>query len=180
MLEQFERVVAQHKNLVYSFAYYYLGNPAEAEDVTQEVLLKLWNHWDRLDLDSIPKWLNRVTRNASVDQLRRRRAYRRVVADEAAPEVAERAVDHGRDPLTRAESAAFSEHLRVALAKLPEPYRSALVLREIRELKYREISDLLEIPVNTVKTHVHRGRRMLREILREVLGDVVADRACLH
>ena len=180
MLEQFERVVAQHKNLVYSFAYYYLGNAAEAEDVTQDVLLKLWNHFGRLDLDTVPRWLNRVTRNASFDQLRRRRAYRKVVAEDAAPELTERAPAGGRDPFAQAESAAFSERLRSTLAQLPEPYRSALVLREIQELKYQEISDLLGIPVNTVKTHVHRGRRLLRERLREVLGDVLVDRACLH
>ena len=180
MLEQFERVVAQHKNLVYSFAYYYLGNAAEAEDVTQEVLLKLWNHWDRLDLETVPRWLNRVTRNASFDHLRRRRAYRKVVAEDAGPELAEQAPTGERDPFVRVEMATFSERLRRTLAELPEPYRSALVLREIRELKYREIGDLLEIPVNTAKTHVHRGRRMLRERLREELGNVGPERACLH
>jgi RNA polymerase sigma-70 factor (ECF subfamily) len=175
MVERFQQAVAEQKDMVYSFAYYYLGSREEAEDVTQEVLLKLWQHFQELEFASIPRWLNRVTRNASYDRLRRFRVQRRFLAadtrEEGETPVADRTPSPEPDPEDSAERSQFRRQLRAALAELPEPYRSVLVLREIRDLQYKEIADMLELPINTVKTHVHRGRKLLRQRLREVLGE---------
>ena len=86
MREAFERAVARNKDSVFSFAYYYLGNRQEAEDVTQDVLLKLWTNWSGVPSEAIGPWLNRVTRNASIDCLRRRSLTRRFVVEGAASE----------------------------------------------------------------------------------------------
>ena len=175
MVERFQQTVEEQKDMVYSFAYYYLGSREDAEDVTQEVLLKLWRHFKELDFDSIPRWLNRVTRNASYDRLRRFRVQRRFIAADTTAEGETRAADRTPslepDPQETAELKDFRQHLQGALAELQEPYRSVLLLREVQGLKYREIAQALNLPINTVKTHVHRGRKVLRERLREVLGE---------
>ena len=167
MLEEYEEAVVQHQDMVYSFALYYLGNRQEAEDVTQDVLLKLWEHWAELDRPAVPRWLNRVTRNASYDLLRRRRTRHRFVVDDTEGRLVGLAEANEPGPQRVIEQSALRDRVRSAVAELPEPYRSAMILREIRELSYAEVGEVLEIPVNTAKTHVHRGRRLLRKTLLE-------------
>jgi len=155
-----------HKHRIYSYAYHFLGRREEAEDVTQEVFLRLWRHLPTLDLQIVPAWLTTVTRNAAHDSLRRRgRAQARLSREDPGE------VESGDDPHADAEDADFRRRLRGAMSELDEPYRSALILREIQGMKYREIADTLELPVNTIKTHVHRGRRMLRHALAESPAD---------
>lgn len=167
----FEEVVESYQRRVYTFAYYFLGRPQEAEDVTQEVFLKLWRHWSKIDPERLEAWLMRVTRNASYDLLRRRRTAGQVVLEPADEATVERAEAGGPDPAQRAENRDFRRLLRAAVARVAEPYRSVLVLREIQGLKYREIAAALETPLNTVRVYLHRGRRKLREELREVYPD---------
>jgi RNA polymerase sigma-70 factor (family 1) len=161
----FEEVVSQQQRKVYSFAHYYLGSPEEAEDVTQEVFLKLWRHWQKIELSSVRPWLLRVTRNACFDRLRQRRSMSRVIQPNVEPEIVESSPTQESDPETQTQRAAFRRHVRQALEALSEPYRSVLILREIQGLRYREISDALEMPLNTVRVNIHRGRRLLREEL---------------
>jgi len=158
-------VVTEQQRKVYSYARYLLGDPAEAEDVTQEVFLKLWSHWSQVQLDSVRAWLLRVTRNACFDQLRKRRSTARVLLPDVEPERLETHPSTDSGPAERAVRADFRRHLLEALHRLGEPYRSILILREIQHLPYREISDILELPLNTVRVYIHRGRRQLREAL---------------
>ena len=161
----FEEVVSQQQRKVYSFAHYYLGNPEEAEDVTQEVFMKLWHHWQRIDLTSVRPWLLRVTRNACFDRLRQRRSAAKVFVPDADPERIEASPAAAPGPETEAQRTAFRRHVTQALATLGEPYRSVLILREIQGLRYRDIAEVLEMPLNTVRVNIHRGRRQLREAL---------------
>lgn len=161
----FEEVVSQQQRKVYSFARYYLGSPEEAEDVTQEVFLKLWRHWLKIDLASVRPWLLRVTRNACFDRLRQRRSSSRVFLPDSDPERVESSPAPESGPEARAQRADFRRHVARALEKLGEPYRSVLILREIQGLRYRDISEVLEMPLNTVRVNIHRGRRQLREEL---------------
>lgn len=168
MAERFQQLVDQEKNRVFSFAMYYLSCPAEAEDVTQEVLLKLWQSFDKLELATAGAWLSRVTRNACFDRLRRLRV-RRAHAQEQESEAAD-PLPSPANPEAQAAAAAFQGHLRRALGELPEPCRSVVLLREVQGYKYEEIAECLTMPLNTVKTHLFRGRRMLRSRLKETHG----------
>ncbi len=165
--QRFERQVRAFQHRVFGFALTYLGNRSEAEDVTQEVLLRLWQHRDDVDEARLTGWLLRVTRNACIDALRRRRAR----PDGNAPGLDALAEPYAEGPLpdARAEAADFQRLLRRALARLAEPYRSIVILREVQELKYEEISGAMDLPLGTVKGYLHRGRKMLREQLREVM-----------
>jgi RNA polymerase sigma-70 factor (ECF subfamily) len=112
-------------------------------------------------------WLLRVTRNASIDVLRKRNAYRNVVQEDAEGNATDGMPSLAPSPHEAVEDSDFQVHLRRALATLAEPYRSIVVLREIQDFKYEEISSALELPLNTVKVYLHRGRRKLREALKE-------------
>jgi len=166
-LQTFEQQVYRYQQRVYGFAYYYLKDKEEAADVTQEVLLRLWNHRDEVEEERMLGWLLRVTRNACVDALRKRKSYRRLIATDTEQVISA----PGSMPATdaAAESSVFRQHLAQALDQLSEPYRSIVILREIQEMKYEEIGGALNLPLNTVKVYLHRARKMLRNQLREVL-----------
>jgi RNA polymerase sigma-70 factor (ECF subfamily) len=168
----FEAAVARHQRRVFSFAHYFLGNPSEAEDVVQEVLLRLWQNWHKLDTERLEPWLTRVTRNACYDLLRKRRSTSRYMAPDTDDDVTDRAPSNRPSPEAKAEASDFRKHLLAALRKLDEPMRSILILREIQGLKYQEIADILAMPINTVRVYLHRGRQRLRKQLGRVYDHV--------
>jgi RNA polymerase sigma-70 factor (ECF subfamily) len=168
MLTAFEDTAQRYQRRVYSFARYLLSSREEAEDVTQEVLLRLWRHSQGVDEERLGSWLLRVTRNACYDLLRKRRSETaagrtRTFDDEVVREVA--SAEPG--PQEHAEGADFRRRLLVALAEIGEPYKSVIILREVQGLPHREIGEALGIPEATVRVHLHRGRRRLRERLNE-------------
>lgn len=165
----FETTAHRYQRKVYSFARYLLSNREEAEDVTQEVLLRLWRHERRLDEERLGAWLLRVTRNACYDLLRRRRAAGAMAAAESLDgEEAREVPTAGPDPESRMRMSDFRRCLLEALGDLGEPYKSVVILREVQGLSHREIGEILGIPEVTVRVHLHRGRKRLREQLREV------------
>jgi RNA polymerase sigma-70 factor (ECF subfamily) len=168
MLTAFEDTAHRYQRRVYSFARYLLSSREEAEDVTQEVLLRLWRHRQGVDEERLGSWLLRVTRNACYDLLRKRRSetaagFTRVFDDEAAQEVA----SGEPGPQDQAEASDFRRRLLAALTEIGEPYKSVIILREVQGLPHREIGEALGIPEATVRVHLHRGRRRLRERLNE-------------
>ena len=174
MVSGFEAVVERHQRRVYTFARYYLGKAEEAEDITQEVFIKLWQKRRQIDAEGTRAWLLKVPRNACFDRLRRRQSAAKVFADDPDDRVVERVSAADPDPEARAAAADFRRHLRQALGQLTDPMKSIVILREIQGLRYQEISDVLGVPLNTVRVYLHRGRRRLREELKEVYGDVAA------
>lgn len=164
---QFEQQMHRYKNRVYGFAFHYLGNREEAEDVTQEVFIRLWKHRETIDEEQPLGWLLRVTRNASVDAIRRRKTYTRNISVDS--ELLTFAQADTTTPDNVAESADFQSLLKKEIDKLAEPYRSIVILRELQELKYQEICSTLDLPLSTVKVYLHRARKMLRKQLKEVM-----------
>ena len=169
----FEADVERYGRRVYTFARYLVGDRRDAEEVAQDVLVRLWRHGAEIEPDGLPGWLLRVTRNACYDLLRRRKAATGHESDGLDGLAAEVASAEPR-PDERAEAADVRRSVLAALARLDEPYKSVLVLREVQGLQYQEISDALELPLNTIRVYIHRGRRRLREMLKEVHGHVPA------
>jgi RNA polymerase sigma-70 factor (ECF subfamily) len=167
MKQRFKKMVEQHRDRIFTFAYYNLGNREEAEDVTQEVLLRIWQNLEAINEATQHAWINKVSRNACIDAARRRRAYRTRVVATADGETVFGAASHEPSPEDRAVASSLRSRIQGALSELQEPYKSVVILREIQEMKYEEISASLELPLNTVKSYLHRGRRMLREQLSE-------------
>lgn len=173
MLEEFQALVEQHRDRVFTLSCYLLGDREEAADATQEVLLRLWRNMGRLESHT-GAWVTRVTRNHCFDLLRKRRSQKNALGDEQEPEVFDVTAGADPSPERRAASSDLGRHLRRAIRDLGEPYRSVVILREVQEMKYKEISEALDMPINTVKVNIHRGRKMLRDRLKEVMGHAAA------
>ena len=154
---RFRRLCQEHRDRIYTFAFYYMGNREDAEDITQEVLFRLWHHGLRMDDESVAAWLTRVARNACLDALRQRSRYRSVVSTQDPEPVL----------AVEADDVDLRRQLEAALTRLENPLREIVIMREIQDLSYREISQSLELPLNTVKVYLHRGRRRLRALLQE-------------
>jgi len=163
---EFEHTVRRYRDRVYGFAVHFLGDRREAEDVTQEVFIRLWNHHHNLDGVSAQAWLFRVARNSCIDVYRHTRLQRSVVSDDEAG--MERVAADSQSPDQWTEQQIVEEHLQTALDSLSEPQRSIVILREIQGLKYDEICQALQLPMATVKVYLHRGRRTLRKQLSEI------------
>jgi len=167
MSRGFEKIADRHRDRVFTLACYILGNREEAEDVTQEVLIRLWKNLDSLEEARVLPWLLHVTRNACIDALRRRRTYRALVAPDPEGTAMSRVASTTIGPATVVENADFRSQLEIAVQELAEPYRTIVILREIQDFRYEEICEALSLPLNTVKVYLHRARRKLREKLRE-------------
>ncbi|MEM6797744.1 MAG: sigma-70 family RNA polymerase sigma factor [Acidobacteriota bacterium] len=164
--DDYHRWVRKYRDRVYTFAHYTLRQREDAEDVTQEVLIRLWNHRAQLEDARTLSWLLKVTRNACFDNLRRQKARTsRVRAAEDQEYLLEAACDRP-SPQDRAEASDFSADLESALRRLPESYREILILREIEGMKYDEIAEITGRSLGSVKVYLHRGRKKLRDLLR--------------
>ncbi len=156
---RFRRLVSKHENQVFSLARYLLKDSGEAEDVAQETFIKLWNHLDRVDADHVLPWLMKVTRNACLDRLRRRRPE---------TDIDQAMADSEPGPAQSLHQDELGRWLRQAIAGLKEPYRSLVVLRDVQQNSYQEIAVILELSLEQVKVYLHRARRQLRTRLQEV------------
>ena len=171
-MDEFEQKVRQYQDRIYGFACYFLKDDTVAQDVTQDVFIKYWENYDDIDQDRAIGWLLRVTRNACIDVIRKRKTRRKSVTVDS--ENLDRAESMQPSPHAEAEASDFDEHLNQALDRVDEPYRSVVVLREVQNLKYKEIADALDMPMNTVKVYIHRGRKKLRKQLEKVLDHETA------
>lgn len=170
----FENAARRWQRRIFTFAAYFLGDAAEAEEITQEVLLRLWHHPDMLASDRLEAWLLRVTRNLCVDRFRTLRSESNVIDRSTPADTAGTQFDHGPSPERAAAAAQLRRRIAVALSLLPEPQRSVVILREIHGLSYDDIADAVQISLPNVKVSLHRGRRRLRERLEEVHDHVAA------
>jgi len=159
----FEEIVRQHQAMVFSIAYHFLGDAPDAEEVAQDVFLKLHRNLPAIKSAAhLTAWLRKVTTHRSIDQARRRGPSPPLSLDDV-PEPAAEA------PLPEL---AVKERLQRLVAALPERWRLVVILRYQEELELREIAEILEIPINTVKSSLQRSLALLREKLTRCFGDV--------
>ena len=154
-----EEVARTYGRFLYTVAYRLTGNDTDAQDLVQDVLLRVRRGLETYRPGSLEGWLSRITTNAFLDDIRRRR--RRPL--DALPDDPDRAVPPaiGADETSAAGS--ISDEVQAALTRLPDEYRAAVVLCDVVGLSYEEIGEALGIPVGTVRSRIHRGRRQLRE-----------------
>ncbi len=156
-----EDVARRYGRLIYNFAYRLTGNRDDAAALVQEVLLRVRRGLDGYTPGSFEGWLWRITRNAFLDDVRRR--SRRPVSE--LPDV-ERHIAHAApSPDEVLAQVRLSDDVQAALLKLPFDFRECVVMCDVVGLTYEEIAHAAEIPVGTVRSRIHRGRRLLREML---------------
>jgi RNA polymerase sigma-70 factor (ECF subfamily) len=157
-----EEIAREYGRFLYTVAFRLTGNPDEAEDLVQDVLLRVRRGLDSYVPGSMEGWLSRITTNAFLDDVRRRR--RRPV--EAMPDDPERVLAGAPSADEALERAQLPDDVQAALRDLPDDFRAAVVLCDVVGFSYDEIADSLGVPIGTVRSRIHRGRSMLKEKLR--------------
>ena len=164
------QIVRQHWRKVFNIAYKFTGKHDEAEDLTQDVFLKIFKSLDTFDQRAnFQTWLVSVSRNLCIDHYRSVRKERETIdRDIDANELSPPSADQG--PFAALEQRDRVELLRRALSSLPRTLRTAVVMRDIQELSYQEIADRLRLPEGTVKSRINRGRTELARQIRKLRG----------
>jgi RNA polymerase sigma-70 factor, ECF subfamily len=150
---------------VYSLARYLLRNPADAEDAAQECYLRAFRHFETFRGGPIKPWLLAILRNVCRAEYARRGALAALQSEglDAAEDSVQGLWSEGEgSPEARALGRLDGETVRRLIAELPDPFREALVLREVNELSYREIAEVAGVPVGTVMSRLARARALLR------------------
>ncbi len=165
-----EDLVKTHTRRVYSICYRFIGKDSEAQDLTQDVFLRLFRTLKsfRAGEGSFTVWLSRMTRNLLIDNYRRTRQERITDSiEEQLPMLEERSIGAGSraDGLLAGREA--SELLQGALQRLSPELRETVILRDLEEMEYKEIAETLGVPEGTVKSRLNRGRAELARILRK-------------
>ena len=157
-----------HLGRVHSFAWRMLGDPGEAEDVVQEVFLRLWRQAGEWRAEArVGTWLHRVAHNLCIDRLRIRRGN----IGEEPPDLP----DPAPGPAAEQQRAQVARRVEAALARLPERQRAAIALVHYQELGNIEAADIMGISVEAMESLLSRGRRGLREALGGMRDDLMGD-----
>jgi len=155
-------IVRDHSPRVFRLAYRLTGNKHDAEDLTQEVFVRVFRSLDSYTPGTFEGWIHRITTNLFLDLVRRRARIR----FDALPDDAERVSSGERTPAERYDDGLFDADIQSALDALAPEFRAAVVLCDIEGLSYEEIADVLGIKLGTVRSRIHRGRTALRAALQ--------------
>ena len=165
-----ENLLRLHTRKLYNLCYRFTGRPVDAEDLTQEVFIKVFQTLRTFDASqgAFPTWLNRVARNHLVDHYRRTRKDRVTSSIEDEAGGLEEKPSPAIEPVARLESRERQELLQKALGQLSPDMREAVILRDLQDLDYLEIAQILGVPEGTVKSRINRGRLELARALKRM------------
>lgn len=169
---EFEAAALPHLDALYGFATRLTRNERDAEDLVQDAILRAFRFFDRFDPGSNCKaWLFKILHNTFIDKYHRGVRDRALAGAIAVAEGEGTTVSHGmmlaaRDPEAAILGGVMSANVTRALDALPEEFRVAVILSDIEDLSYREISEVMDCPVGTVMSRLFRGRRQLQAALR--------------
>ncbi len=157
-----DQIVAEHSGRVYRLAYRLTGDRHDAEDLTQEVFVRVFRSLSTYTPGTFEGWLHRITTNLFLDGARRKAKIRfDALADDAESRLPGRVAPPDAEVL----AGLFDDDVERALAALPPDFRAAVVLCDVEGLSYDEIADVLGLKLGTVRSRIHRGRTMLRKAL---------------
>lgn len=168
----YEEVVQLFQNRIYHHCYRMIGNIHEAEDLAQEVFIRAYVNIHSFDNNrNFSTWIYRIATNLTIDRLRKRKPDYYLDAEIKGTEglnMYSQLAASERLPEDEVESLEFKSYIHQEILSLPPIYRSIIILRYIEEFSLNQISEILDIPLGTVKTRIHRGREALRKKLRDM------------
>ena len=160
---QFINIVNDYKDLIYNQAYYFTNNKQDAEDITQDVLVKLWHNFSTLKKRFVKSWIIKVTRNTCIDFSRKKKENVPAIHDNNEEEIpfGESLIDLRPNPEQKAISNDINENITKLIGRLPDKMRSIIIMKDVQDLKYDFIAETMDLPLNSVKVYIHRGRKLL-------------------
>jgi len=151
--------VLPHLDAAYNLARWLCRSPVDAEDVVQDAMLRAYRSFDQRRGDEVRPWLMRIVRNCCHDRAAQPHRRREAPLGAHAPEL----VFDGPDAEAQAVRASDARRLRATIATLPDEFREVLILREMEDLSYREIAEVVAVPIGTVMSRLARARALLKD-----------------
>ena len=169
--KEFDALVERFHRQAYNIAYRMTGNHADADDLTQESFLRAYRFFDRYNRDMpFENWLYRIMSRVYIDEIRKKPKFRAQSLDQPISvgsfgegDVLLEIPDSASNPEVMLLSDQLDDYLQQALASLPQEFRIAVVLADVEGLSYEEIADAMQCSLGTVRSRLHRGRKMLRQ-----------------
>ena len=170
----FEEIVRRYKDQLVNFAYRFLGDLEEAEDIAQETFLRVFRKKNAYrNVAKFSTWIYTITGNLAKTELRRRKRRKLISLSSLGFEDKDFDLkDTKKGPEESVHELIKDEFIQRAINLLPDKFREAIIFRDIQELSYEEISTIVKIPLGTVKSRVNRGRLKLQEILSGYLNEM--------
>ena len=170
--DAFAEVIELYKDKVFQICFRMLGNRHEAEDISQEAFIRAYVNIHTFNQKrKFSTWLYRIATNLCIDRIRKKKPDYYLDAEVKGTEgltMYSQVAAEGQLPEEEVEEMELQNEIQRQIMKLPDKYRSVIVLKYIEELPLQEISEILDLPLGTVKTRIHRGREALRKQLRNV------------
>jgi RNA polymerase sigma-70 factor (ECF subfamily) len=177
-----EEIVQRYHGRIYNVCYRFAGDSDHAQDLTQEVFIKMYRTLNTYDSGkgAFMTWVTTITRNLLVDHFRKSKGDRITDSLDSTPSehedaqpLSERIADGGQRPDAAVESRETREMVHLALQKLSPELREAVILRDLQDMDYREIATVLRVPEGTVKSRINRGRAELARLLQRTYRQVM-------
>jgi RNA polymerase sigma-70 factor (ECF subfamily) len=177
-----EEIVQRYNRRIYNICYRFAGSTDDAQDLTQEVFIKMYRTLNSYDVErgAFMTWVTTITRNLLVDHFRKSKQDRVTDSIDAAPSEHEDAMplsdqipDKTLPPDARVQSRETRETVHRALGKLSPELREAVILRDLQDMDYREVASVLRVPEGTVKSRINRGRAELARLLQRTYRQVM-------
>jgi len=177
-----EEIVRTYNRRIYNICYRFAGSGDDAEDLTQEVFIKMYRTLSSYDPSkgAFVTWVTTITRNLLVDHFRKTKQDRVTYSIDAPPlehedarPLSEQIQDQSAPPDARVRSREVSEFVHNALGKLSPELRESVILRDLQDIDYREIAIVLKVPEGTVKSRINRGRAELARLLQRTYRQVM-------
>jgi len=176
-----EEIVRTYNRRIYNICYRFAGSGDDAEDLTQEVFIKMYRTLSSYDhtKGAFATWVTTITRNLLVDHFRKGKQQRLTDSIDATSEhedalpLSEQIQDQSAPPDAHVRSREVSETVHAALSRLSPELREAVILRDLQDMDYREIATVLKVPEGTVKSRINRGRAELARLLQRTYRQVM-------
>jgi RNA polymerase sigma-70 factor (ECF subfamily) len=173
--EAFAELVRRYQPRIVSVVYRYINDPVRAEEIAQEVFVRVYVHRERYRRTArFSTWIFTIALNLTKNEIRHRVRHSRVMSLDALVEMGSSVGfflrERGKSPEERVEQSELQEVVGRAIGELPPKYRDAVILRDIEGLSYEEVSEILSIPGGTVRSRINRGRLILKKKLEPYLS----------
>lgn len=177
-----EEIVQRYHRRIYNICYRFAGSTDDAQDLTQDVFIKMYRTLNSYDLErgAFMTWVTTITRNLLVDHFRKSKQDRVTDSLDTAPSehedalpLGERIPDKAQPPDARVQSQEIGQTVHLALQRLSPELREAVILRDLQDMDYKEIATVLKVPEGTVKSRINRGRAELARLLQRTYKQVI-------
>ncbi|MGP4074027.1 RNA polymerase sigma factor SigW [Piscibacillus sp. B03] len=167
--EAFGEIIEHYQHGIYQHCYRMLGNHHDAQEMTQETFVRAYTSIQSFkQKNKFAPWLYRIATNLSIDWMRKKKPLHildQPISDDYNSTYVDQIIQEGPTPEESVQDQELNNTIQQAILELPSKYRAVIVLKYVRDLSLEEIAETLDLPVGTVKTHLHRGREALRKSL---------------